>query len=83
MQGGSTGYAANAVGAYAGCANSSICQSTALGYKAGIGNTNTCRTVHIGACSQNCTGRPYLLELSLKEANAMKTWLLEYVQEMP
>lgn len=51
----STGYAANAVGAYAACANTSICQSTALGYKAGIGNTNTSRTLHIGACSQNCT----------------------------
>lgn len=54
---GSTGYAANAVGAYAGCANTSICQSVALGYKAGMGNTNTNRTAHIGACSQNCTGR--------------------------
>lgn len=52
----STGYAANAIGAYAGSNNTSLCQSTALGYKAAIGNTSTSRTVHIGACSQNCTG---------------------------
>lgn len=51
----STGYAANAIGAYAACANTSLCQSTALGYKAAIGNTSTSRTLHIGACSQNCT----------------------------
>ena len=52
----STGYAANAIGAYAGSNNTSLCQSTALGYKAAIGNTSTSRTLHIGACSQNCTG---------------------------
>jgi hypothetical protein len=51
----STGYAPNALGAYAALNNTSLCQSLAIGYKAGIGNTNTSRTIHVGACTQTGT----------------------------
>jgi hypothetical protein len=57
----STGYAPNALGADAAINNTNLCQSLAIGYKAGIGNTNTARTIHVGACTQTCTGRSLVI----------------------